>query len=653
MFYFKLAYQNIRKSLSIFAPFVLASTVLYTLLSSLFLIILSPVKNTMGSGIVALVLGVVVMTIFSLIMEIYSFNFLMKQRAREFGLYNILGMTKKRVSLIASIELWMIFIIIICLGSILSGAFSNLLYLIFINLIQVNQFNFVVIPMAFVLTAVIFAGIFAVLEIIAVRTIGKVTPLLLFRSSEKGEQEPKGNLLLAVLSLLSLGLGYYLSLSSGNKSGLAVIYLFFLAVLPVILGTYLFYVSFIAWYLKRRRRNKVYFYQPEHFITTSQMLFRMKQHAVGLANITLLAVMAFVTVATTVSLHTGTISSVDKQFPKKSSIIYKVANRSQGEEAFQLSVLKKYPAKADAAIRYLTATLALPYDGGQALALNPTNQTNPVKGKFYYTILVTQDDFRKLGNELAQLKDNQITFITPEVSNELRQLTIGNETYQAIKGPEKLFLPDLYATFNPALLVVANDNVLEMVMEKFSQVDEVMGVETKMEYHVFTDLSNKQVQHITSKGGGFTDKNINGYIVQKSDTLAMMLSFTGGFLFTGFMLGISFLLGAALIIYYKQYSEGHEDRKSYKILQEVGMSKQFVQRTINSQIILVFFLPLLMASLHFAVSLVLLKRMLAVFGVTSSSLIYSVSVITILLICAIYYLIYKLTSRIYYRIIER
>ena len=190
-------------------------------------------------------------------------------------------------------------------------------------------------------------------------------------------------------------------------------------------------------------------------------------------------------------------------------------------------------------------------------------------------------------------------------------------------------------------------------MEKFSQADEVMGVETKMEYHVFTDLSNKQVQHITSKGGGFTDKNINGYIIQKSDTLAMMLSFTGGFLFTGFMLGISFLLGAALIIYYKQYSEGHEDRKSYKILQEVGMSKQFVQRTINSQIILVFFLPLLMASLHFAVSLVLLKRMLAVFGVTSSSLIYSVSVITILLICAIYYLIYKLTSRIYYRIIER
>ena len=165
------------------------------------------------------------------------------------------------------------------------------------------------------------------------------------------------------------------------------------------------------------------------------MLFRMKQHAVGLANITLLAVMAFVTVATTVSLHTGTISSIDKQFPKKSSIIYKVANRSQGEEAFQLSILKKYPAKAYGAIRYLTATLALPYDGGQTLALNPTNQTNPVKGKFYYTILVTQDDFRKLGNELAQLKDNQITFITPEVSNELRQLTIENETYQAIKGP--------------------------------------------------------------------------------------------------------------------------------------------------------------------------------------------------------------------------
>ncbi len=280
MFYLKLAGQNIKKSLSIFAPFVLASLFLFTILCSMFQLMLSPVMKSMGTGAVSLGLGVIVLTIFSLIMEIYSFHFLMKQRAREFGLYNMLGMNKKKVSLIASLELGMIFGLVVLLGSALSAVFSNLLYLIFVNLTKYGDLHFSISPLAFVLTAFLFAGIFLVLEVIGIVTIGKTSPLILFRASEKGEKEPRGNLLLAALGVLSLGAGYYLSLSS-QSAGLAVIYRFFIAVLFVIAGTYLFYISFMTWYLKARRKNKRYFYTPEHFITTSQMIFRMKQHATG------------------------------------------------------------------------------------------------------------------------------------------------------------------------------------------------------------------------------------------------------------------------------------------------------------------------------------------------------------------------------------
>ncbi|HFD0795442.1 hypothetical protein NLY77_04870 [Streptococcus suis] len=224
--------------------------------------------------------------------------------------------------------------------------FANVLYLIFVNITHYSDLHFGIEPLAFVMTAFLFAGFFFLLELLAIRTIGKTSPLILFRASEKGEREPKGNVLLAALGVFSLGMGYYLSLSS-KAEGLAVIYRFFIAVLFVIAGTYLFYISFMTWYLKARRKNKRYFYTPEHFITTSQMIFRMKQHATGLANITLLAVMAFVTIATTTSLYTGMSSMTGVLYPKETSITYKVSYRSQGVAAYQQSVLSHFPEKAN------------------------------------------------------------------------------------------------------------------------------------------------------------------------------------------------------------------------------------------------------------------------------------------------------------------
>ncbi|RRN49786.1 FtsX-like permease family protein [Streptococcus suis] len=656
MFYLKLAGQNIRKSLGVFAPFVLASLVLFTLICSMFLIMLSPVMKTMGYGAVSIGLGVIVLTIFSIIMEIYSFNFLMKQRAREFGLYNMLGMNKKKVALIASLELMMIFLLVVVLGSVLAGVFANVLYLIFVNITHYSDLHFGIAPLAFVMTAFVFAGFFFLLELLAIRTIGKTSPLILFRASEKGEKEPKGNVLLAALGVVGLGVGYYLSLSS-KAEGLAVIYRFFIAVLFVIAGTYLFYISFMTWYLKARRKNKRYFYTPEHFITTSQMIFRMKQHATGLANITLLAVMAFVTIATTTSLYTGMSSMTGALYPKETSITYPVSDRSHGEAAYQQSVLSHFPEKANANLSYLTYQAGLVYDGGEEIVISPETISNPDFSKMAFTYFITQDDFRKLGNELPELAANQVVFMRPSEKPSLKKLVLGDQTFENVANLDQAIFPDIINTLNAAVMVVSDDTVLDAV-RKYYESNNPQGYQVSLDYRVFTDLTKEEVAKVGQQAGNiYTISNENGEyvgnIMQRTDFNNMLMGFTGGFLFTGFLLGISFLLGAALIIYYKQYSEGHEDKKSYKILQEVGMSAAAVKKTINSQTLTVFFMPLVMATLHFVIALVMLKQMLLSFGVTSSLMIYTVSGITLLAVTLIYFVIYKWTSRTYYRIIER
>ena len=656
MFYLKLAGQNIRKSMGVFAPFVLASLVLFTLICSMFLLMLSPVMKSMGTGAVSIGLGVVVLTIFSLIMEIYSFNFLMQQRTREFGLYNMLGMNKKKVALVASIELFFIFLLVIVLGSALAGVFANVLYLIFVNLTNYSDLHFSISPLAFAMTAFLFAVIFFILELLAIRTIGKTSSLILFRASEKGEKEPKGNVLLAALGVLSLGVGYYLSLSS-KAAGLAVIYRFFIAVLFVIAGTYLFYISFMTWYLKARRKNKRYFYTPEHFITTSQMIFRMKQHATGLANITLLSVMAFVTIATTTSLYTGMSSMTSRLYPKETSITYPVSDRSQGETVYQQSVLSHFPEKAHDSLSYLTYQAGLVYDGGEEIVISPVTISDPDFSKIAFTYFITQGDFRKLGNDLPELAANQVAFIRPSEKPSLKKLVLGEQTFENVVNLDQAILPDITNTLNAAVMVVSDDSVLETI-RSYYEANNPQGYQVSLDYRVFTDMTNEEVATLGEQAGdayNISDANgeFIGYVMQKTDFNNMIMGFTGGFLFTGFLLGISFLLGAALIIYYKQYSEGHEDKKSYKILQEVGMSQQTVKKTIDSQTLLVFFMPLAMATLHFVVALVMLKQMLMVFGVVSSSMIYTVSGITLLAVALFYFVIYKWTSRTYYRIIER
>lgn len=658
MFYAKLAWSNLKKSLDIFGPFLLASVVLFILDCSTLLILFSPVSDDMRYSNTVLGLAIVVLMIFTVIMEIYSYNFLLKQRSREFGLYNILGMNRRQVGLVSTIELAIMFVGVIVIGSILSAIFSQLFYLIFVNLLHYDKFVLTLSPLAFILASVAFAAIFALLEVINIVIIYRSSPLALFKRQEKGEKEPRGNIILALLSIISLGIGYYISISSVKVAALVVVYRFFIAVVLVIIGTYLFYVSFMTWYLKRRRKNKNYFYQPEHFVTTAQMIFRMKQNAVGLANITLLATMTFVTIATTTSLYISGQNQANILFPKNTQITFsnngyvekdsRIISEDEFKEEFQNQIVDKLDKPSSDYITYQSAMSSACLANEKVMAINDDSIKHPDVNTFGALYLTTQDAIQKLGNDLPKLKDNQIAFYKQKGDSQLETLTLFDKKFENVKNFKNLKFPELGNTYNPSVIIFSNNVVMEEMLELFKQHD-LMFQST---FTVYADLSTKDISTISD--GLKSDKNseIQSDIYTKKTFMNDMYAITGGFLFTGFLLGLSFLLGAALIIYYKQRTEGIEDKKSYKILQEVGMSKEAVKRTVNSQTLLVFFMPLGVAILHFVFALTMLKQMLLLFGVAGSSMV-TVSGITILCLVIIYFFIYKLTSRTYYKLINR
>lgn len=654
MFYLKLAWNNIKTAKKDYAPFVLASFILYSLTCSILLILLSPLREGMSTGAMVLPLGLFVLAILSLIMEIYSYRVLLKQRSREFGLYNILGMNKRQVGFVSTLELTLIFLILIVLGSAFSSIFANFLYLIFVNVINYDQLILTISPLAFILNVLIFAGIFLVLALVGLHQVGKTSPLNLFRSQEKGEKEPRGNLVLAFLSLIFIGGGYGISIYSKDLSAITVLLYFFIAVLLVIMGTYLFYISFIAWYLKKRRSNKNYFYQPKHFITTSQMIFRMKQHATGLASITLLAVMAFVSIGTTSALYLNTQNHAELNFPMNTKLNGMTESFATGSQQAEDYLHQQLGADHEL-YGYTTSLINLPIDLVDEITVTKESMsTVDLDTGFVY--IITQDDFRGLGNEIPQLQDNQVVFYKQKGNSHFKRMNLLGKEFQVVDNLKSVRMPEIDFTYNGAALVVANAQVADDLRMAFSETvgENVTFAPTSFTINIDLTEAEQEKLGVTHNNPLSDESGMKiGFVQLRQGFFEEAYAMYGGLLFTGVLLGLSFLLGAALIIYYKQYSEGQEDKKSYKILQEVGMSKEQVKKTISSQTLLVFFMPLGIAALHYLVAIPMLRQMLLFFGVSSSNLVYLVAGGTMVVISILYYGIYRLTSRAYYRMIER
>lgn len=666
MFYLKLATSNFKKSIKEFAPFFITTVTMFTFTSMIFLILFSPVAKTMGgTGGVALSLASIVLTIFSVIMVFYSYNFLLKQRTKEFGLYNILGMNKRQISYLATIELFISYFITIGLGSVFSVVLSKIVYIIFINIIHSNVFHFNISLFALMVSSGIFVGLFILLHLLTLFRINQTSALNLYKNQTRAEKEPKGNVILALLGVIGIGLGYYWSLTVPNQAILAIT-VFFKAILAVIFGTYLFFISFIAWYLKKCRNNKKYYYQPKAFITVSQMLFRMKQNAVGLASICLLACMAFVTIFSTSALYYNKEKTINNQFPRNTSIkLFNVTDRAAASQKYNdviETTLSKTNQKTKKEFHYLTFTANGFTDFKGNLNIDDkTINTKPSLEKLksvMYLQFMTQDDLRKSGNDIKELSDNEIAFYTNKSENNLDIKTFNffGQTYKNVQSLTHLKNAELTIdAILSGIVVVPNDSILLKMREQINS-SSPEKYKSDLAYNSYTDSSRKVYNSLSQaiKEQAINENDKSVFVLDyKADEIQNLIVFSGSFLFVGLLLGFVFLLGAGLIIYYKQLTEGQQDKESYRILQEVGMSLKQVKKTINSQIVLVFFLPLIVAITHFGFAIPLLKKLLLILEVSGGTSIYVISGLTVLGVLLTYYTIYVITSRTYYRIVER
>ncbi|RYM06479.1 ABC transporter permease [Sporolactobacillus sp. THM7-7] len=675
MFYLKLASRNIRQSLGNFLPFALSSVVMFLMNLMIATILFSPSLKKLHSWenfAMLLSLGLIVLTIFATIFMIYSYRFLLKRRTKEFGLYNILGLKKNQIVHISILELLMMFLTTVAAGTVLGIIFAKFFYLILIQLVGENYFDLQWSPLAVVIVTAAFAVIYLLLIMISSFSIHRQSSLQLLNNTKKGEKEPKSRGILALLGIVFLAIGYYLAVTVASP--LDALTKFFVAVLFVIFGTLLFYLSFTIWLLKRQKKNKNYYYQPKHFINVSSMLYRMKQNAVGLANITILVTMTFVTLATTVGLYSSINGYLDGYFVRNTVMNVNTTEQQSVALVNQVAKDNGIPLKNQVAYELSNSLIGSMKNG---------NFENRQKLSSLTAVnFMTAETYEKLTGEKVHLQGNEAIVYPAVGSFNEDHVTFGNHTFQIkeqIKGIRDF--PSVYMSTVSAWLI--------LIVQSKEQVQPVLGNAAKeagshdklgFDTTIAADMSAKNAGKLRE---ALSYYRVNGdESIQRTDesetnieqddrgeekTLAGMppslqtsdemrkdfLSFAGGFLFIGIILGFTFILGTALIIYYKQISEGEQDKRSFEILQEVGLSGKEVRQTIRSQVLLVFFLPIAVAIVHFAFAFIMIQKLISLFGTMRFSLLLLTSIGTIAVVAVIYYIIYKQTSRAYYRIVER
>ncbi|MDT2725622.1 FtsX-like permease family protein [Lactococcus formosensis] len=656
MLSFKLAVQNLKKGLKSFAPFLVASVTMFVLLFVTASIAQSPSLEKMKGGAAVgqmMSFAMWILAIFGGIILIYSYRFLQLQRSREFGLYDILGLGKKKIALVSFFELVMSYIATVIIGTIVGIAFSKFLFLIFINMIGESNFNLAITPASILTVAAIFLLFFAVLLVIGTFIIWKSSSLDLLREASKGEKEPKSNIFMALIGIVLLVVGYGLALNVDNP--VKALPTFFLAVLSVILGTYFFYISFTVWYLKWRKKRNSY-YKPQNFITISSMLYRMKANAVGLANITILLSMTLVTLVVTIGIFFGTTQTVERSFPKEGQ--YTVYSQAQTGNQLAQNLQEKAD-QAGVGVSNISTALSVEFlmgDGQKAgentLNISPTGDQKTAV-QFSMTTLQT---LKNLNENVAELSDNQINIVDylgayPKLK-EFNWFGTKYEVNDIMASQDLKNYPIMMNIATPLLLIFPNDEALHQALNAYNKAnnDGDQSYQATPSVTVNFDIAEKDQEKLTKI---FQNNDGDHTISFRSDELKEVKTGIGAFVFIGLVLGISFILGAALIIYYKQLSEGVQDKRSFKILQEVGLSKEQVSKTIKSQVSMIFLLPIAMTIVHFSFAYIMISKLIEIFGIMDSQLILWVSLGTIAALAFVYWLIYKGTSRVYYNIVEK
>ena len=618
-------------------------------------------------------LGMFVLGLFSCIFLLYTNSFLMKRRQKELGLYSVLGMSKTNIAGIMVFEALYIALIGIGGGIAVGILLTKLVSLALFRLMRLPvPFGFSVQPIAIIIVVLFFAGLILLTLLANLAKVGRSCPVELLRGGNVGEKEPKANWFLTIVGVLFLGAGYAVAMLVDNP-GMAVA-VYFLAVFAVIIGTYCLFTSVSIAFLKALRRNKRYYYKAKHFISVSGMLYRMKRNAVGLANICILCTMVMVMVSGTLSLYLGSEEQVNVYCPADvvvettyyaSSTEDHVYNEETGEETIEYHT--PYDAAAmDAwfedyfAGHKLTPSAAKAVEYYSFTAVDSEDHVSLVTA-------VTAETYAQLTGEAApELAPGEALAHVPsgyKFGDGLNFLDKDGNTL-SIQFVGEAQLSSAQVELNTAILSQSEDDDIVLVVPDTAALLELVAGQENGSYvwrgQYDFDASDEALAAMvddyfaaSSEGDGVDA----GYydvlrIDLRSEAEQEVYGLSGGFLFLGVFLGIVFLMATVLIIYYKQVSEGYEDNARFEIMRKVGLSEREARRAIRSQILTVFFMPILVAAIHIAFDFNLVVLLLCLFSLTNVKLTALCTLGTLLVFCAVYAVVYALTARSYYKIVR-
>ena len=556
------------------------------------------------------------------------------------GVYNILGMGKRHIARMMAVETILTAGISILGGLVFGIIFGKLMYLLLLKILHNSvDMQFSVNGTAIVQTVILFAGIFLLTYLYNILQIQLVNPVELLHGGNQGEKEPKSRWLLVIVGVAALGNGYWIALTT--EAPLEALLKFFVAVVCVIIGTYALFIAGSIVVLKILRKNKAYYYNPKHFTSVSGMIYRMKQNGAGLANICVLSTMALVMVSTTVSLYAGMEDILDLRFPRDVSIVCNEAD-TNNEETLQRLIkeqCEKAGVKITDRVRYRYGSMNAVLKGNN---LEKVEQYYP-DNHFYYVEMITQEEYNRIEKQNVSLREQEILTYTTNGKCGKKQINIAGQNYQVKKElSEMTSQPKSTAEMYKTLYIVfANAEQIERI-ESFSYADK---------FNLKGD-DGKQKEALEQIQNEFYEKFPDGTMESRMLSRSSFYKLYGGLFFIGIYLGSMFIMATVLIIYYKQISEGYDDRERYQIMQKVGMSKKEVKRSIRSQVLSVFFLPLVVAVIHVAVAFKVMTKILGVLNFTNVSLFAVCTIITIAVFAVFYIIVYSITAKEYYRIVN-
>ena len=659
--YTKLAITNIKNNRQFYFPYLLTGIITVAMFYIMCALESNPgIQSMPGAKDLGLILrlGIGVIGIFAVIFLFYTNSFIIKRRKKELGIYNILGMEKRHIAKILSKEAFFTAIIAIGGGLVTGVLFHKLACMLLYRMIGFNGgITFSFSKKGVMITAILFAIVYLLTYIYDLFQVQLANPIELLQSGNKGEREPKTKAIMAVLGVLCLGAGYFIAITTKNP--IKALTLFFVAVILVIIGTYLLFTAGSIALLKILRRNKGYYYQTKHFTSVSGMIYRMKQNAVGLANICILSTMVLVAVSTTVSLYVGIEDIMKERYPNEINISAYYDTGAPAEDSIA-PIVEKSVKESGRKIRheedYLELYFAAIKDQGQYSLDKEKVKTagDRVSG---FVVLTREDCKKKYNEEIPELAENEVALFTIK-KTDMDTLVLENRSYH-VKEIKQFQNTEDFETIADMMdeyyYVIVNDvqdmeRLWQLQKDIYQENSSSISRQVRLDIDGDSEQKKECFENIKTALGPEQAK-ARILIDSRLSSLDEFYQIYGGFLFLGLFLGILFLMITVLIIFYKQISEGYDDKERFSIMEKVGMSNDEVKATIRSQVRTVFFLPILMAAIHVGMAFPMIKRLLSLFGLSNTALFAGCMAGTILVFALIYLLVFLKTSKTYYKIV--